>query len=214
MGGFIAFTVFLTLVFRFIDPPFTFRMASEWIVGGLTGQGYQPPHRYWRPLVRISPQLQRAVLAGEDQRFVDHHGFDFVEIGDAAREIASGGRIRGASTISMQTARTVFCTPDRTVARKLLEAYFTVLIEALWGKRRILEVYLNTVDWGYGIRGAEAAARHYFHSSAARLSPEEAALLAAVLPNPHRWSPTRPDGWIQLRQRRILFDMPRMPVLR
>jgi monofunctional biosynthetic peptidoglycan transglycosylase len=164
-------------------------------------------------LEEISPHLRKAVLAGEDQRFLSHHGFDFTEMGEAFQDILSGGRTRGASTITMQTARTVFLWPERTWFRKLAEAYYTVWIETFWSKQRILEVYLNTVDWGRGIVGGEAASRAYFGVSADRLSRSQAALLVAILPNPHAWSPIRPNWIVLRRQARILKDMNKMPLV-
>ena len=200
-------------VLRYVNPPCTATTAWEWIGGG--GKAPQPgPRASWRDLDAVSPHLGRAVLAGEDQRFLTHHGFDFVEMNAALADALSRGELRGASTISMQAARTVFLWPGRTVIRKALEAYYTVLMELFWGKPRILEVYLNTVDWGTGVMGAEQAARTYFHVSAARLSRDQAALLAAVLPNPHRWSPAAPDGTVCARRDRILRHMGAMPLIR
>jgi len=164
-------------------------------------------------LNEISPHLRKAVLAAEDQRFNFHNGFDFVEINQAIRDILEEGRVRGASTITMQVARTVFLWPERSWSRKLAEAYYTVLIELCWSKRRILEVYLNTVDWGIGIMGAEAASRKYFHTDAGSITALQAALLASILPSPHRWSPTKPTKQVWERQRRIMKDMGKMPAL-
>jgi monofunctional biosynthetic peptidoglycan transglycosylase len=149
----------------------------------------------------------KAVLAAEDQRFLIHHGFDFVEMRKALGDILSARRTRGASTISMQVSRTVFLWPERSLTRKVAEAYYTILIEMLWSKRRILEVYLNTVDWGTGIIGVEAAARSYFQTGAHRITPSQGALLAAVLPSPHRWSPNRPSRYVRARKKRIMRDM-------
>ncbi len=167
----------------------------------------------WRPLMEISPHLKQAVLAAEDQRFLDHWGFDFVELGKAIEDALHDKGVRGASTISMQAARTVFLWPDRTLVRKALEAYYTVLIELFWDKRRILEVYVNTVDWGPGIRGAEAACRSYFAVGCDAVSRSQAAALAAILPNPHRWSPVEPGRQVLRRKQRILRAMDMMPLL-
>jgi len=167
----------------------------------------------WRPLEEISPHVRKAVLAGEDQRFLSHNGFDFVEIQEAMKDMVSSKGFRGASTVTMQTARTVFLWPARNLLRKALEVYYTVLIEIIWNKERILEIYLNTVDWGKGVMGVEVASQHYFHVSAAHLSRRQAALLAAILPSPHRWSPTRPGLETNRRQQRILRDMDRMPLV-
>lgn len=197
---------------RFINPPFTMTSAYEWI--RRLGSDRDPaPASVWRPLNEIAPHMRRAVLAGEDQRFLSHSGFDFTEINEAMKDMIFRKGVRGASTISMQAARTVFLWPDRSLWRKILEAYYTILVEMLWSKERILEIYLNTVDWGRGIMGVEAAARTYFHTSAYRISPRQAALLAAILPSPHRWSPTDPGPHVLRRQRRILRDLNKMPLV-
>jgi monofunctional biosynthetic peptidoglycan transglycosylase len=141
----------------------------------------------WTPLEDISPALVRAAIAAEDGKFCDHDGFDWQAIQQAARRNARGQRVRGGSTISQQTAKNVFLTPSRNWLRKGLEAYFTVLIEALWPKRRIVEVYLNVVQFGPNVFGAEAAAEYYFHKPASQLTAFEAARLAAVLPDPEDW---------------------------
>jgi monofunctional biosynthetic peptidoglycan transglycosylase len=200
-------------IVRIVDPPFTMRMVWDYASCRLRSAPYQSPLYFWRALTKISPSLQKAVLAGEDQRFLDHSGFDTIEIRNAFNELVSEHRIRGASTISMQTARTVYLMPSRSFWRKGLEAYYTALIELLWSKKRILEVYLNTVDWGPDIMGAEAAARYYFNKPSGYLSSRQAALLAAILPNPHRLSPLEPSKSVRLRVRRILKDMPHMPRL-
>lgn len=206
----VGFSVIQVAALRFVSPPFTVSMLAARLWPGAKA-AYRPPDYRWVPLERIAPDLRRAVLAAEDQRFLDHHGFDFVELGHAVADALEGERLRGASTLSMQTARTVFLVPRRRLWRKMAEAYYTVLIEMLWSKRRILEVYLNTVDWGDGLMGAEAAARTWFQTDARRLSRGQAALLAAVLPNPHRWSPAAPSPYVKKRQRRILAAMDRMP---
>ncbi len=159
--------------------------------------------RRWMPIAAISPELLRAVVVSEDARFCSHHGFDWDSLGQAVDTYENGGRLRGASTLSMQTAKNVFLWPGRSFLRKGLEAGFTVLIEALWGKRRILEIYLNVVEWGHGLYGAEMAAQRYFHRSAHDLTRRQAAALAAVLPNPRRFSPVAPTPFIQSRIRTI-----------
>ena len=209
----IVLSVCQVVLFRFINPPLTFSVAWEWARHLAHSEPYRPPAFYWLPMERISPHLRQAVLAAEDQRFTAHSGFDLVEIKAALSDMVADGRIRGASTITMQTARTVFLVPSRNWARKLTEAYYTVLIELAWSKRRILEVYLNTVDWGSGIMGAEAAAQAYFHKRSDALDRRQAALLAAILPSPHRFSPVRPSAYVQQRANRILKDMSRMPLL-
>ncbi len=198
---------------KYVNPPFTFSMVYDYFRHLIESEAYHRPNYIWKPLMDISPHLQRAVLASEDQRFLKHHGFDAVEIRNAVEDILHENRFRGASTISMQTARTVYLLPTRSILRKLLEAYYTVLIEMLWSKKRILEVYLNTVDWGRGVMGAEAASLVYFNIHSKEINTRQAALLAAVLPSPHRLSPAKPNKYVKARARRILNDMALMPLL-
>ncbi len=214
-GGLVLFfgvSVLEVTLLTVVDPRFTVMSAWQWICHTAGGEEVVP-RMEWRPLEKISPYVRRAVLAGEDQRFLSHWGFDFTEIGEAMKDMASRRGFRGASTISMQTARSVFLWPSRSLLRKGLEAYYTLLIELFWSKERILEIYLNTVDWGEGIMGIETASQHYFHVSSAQLSRREAAILAAVLPSPHRWSPTDPGPYTLKRQERILKDMMIMPLV-
>ena len=212
-GGLILVSMVQVAVFRFFNPPFTLAMVWDFARHAVQSEPYRPPRYIWKPLRKISPYLQRAVLAAEDQRFCQHHGFDMVEIGNAARDMIEEQRIRGASTITMQTARTLYLLPTRSIVRKMLEAYYTVLIEMMWSKRRILEVYLNTVDWGTGILGAESASQAYFKKHAADLSARQASLLAAVLPNPHSLSPVAASSYVSSRVERIMADMRFMPLL-
>ncbi len=207
----------LTLVqvslLRFVNPPFTAMMAWSWIQNKVSTKYYQKPRHHWRRLDEISPHLKKAVLAGEDQRFLSHHGFDIIEINQAVWDILKAKRTRGASTITMQVSRTVFLWPSRSWLRKIAEAYYTFLAEIFWSKRRILEIYLNTVDWGAGIMGVEAASRKYFHTPSSHITPSKAALLAAILPSPHKWSPVNPGRRVKERQKRIMKDMIKMPPL-
>jgi monofunctional glycosyltransferase len=183
--------------YRVAPPPVTLLMLQR----AAAGQGL---HKRWRGLSDISPDLPRAVIAGEDARFCRHHGFDLAAMHAAAAHNARDpGKVRGGSTISQQTAKNVFLWPQRSYLRKALEAYYTVLIEALWGKRRILEVYLNVVEWGPGVYGAEAAAERYFHHDAADITPSEASRLAAILPDPLKWKAVRPGRYVARRSRRI-----------
>jgi monofunctional biosynthetic peptidoglycan transglycosylase len=167
-------------------------MLASW----LRGDG---AHYHWVSMDRVSPALAHAVIASEDQKFCSHHGFDWGSIDSAMRTYEGGGRLRGASTISQQAARSLFLFPVRSWIRKGLEAWLTVLEEALWPKRRILAVYLNVVDWGHGNFGAEAASRAYFHRSAAALSARQAARLAAILPDPGEWRAARPGPYVGVR---------------
>jgi monofunctional biosynthetic peptidoglycan transglycosylase len=167
------------------------------------GQGMGLDHR-WVPLSRIEPDMIRAVIASEDSGFCVHHGFDVRAIDAALKHNERRpSRIRGGSTISQQTAKNVFLWPERSWVRKGAEAWFTVLIEMIWGKRRIMEVYLNTVEMGPGIYGVEAASQRYFHKSARRLTAAEAGRLAAILPSPLKWKVNRPGPYVRQRTGRI-----------
>jgi monofunctional glycosyltransferase len=184
------------LVFRFVPVPLTPLMVIRLIEG-------EPLHQDWVPLAQIAPALRQAVVAAEDNRFCEHRGFDWTALGEVLAELRSNGRPRGASTITMQTAKNLFLWPDRSVLRKGLEAWLTPQIELIWDKRRILEVYLNIVEMGPGIYGAQAAAARHFGKPAADLGRLEASLLAAVLPNPRMWSPAAPTDYILGRARTI-----------
>ena len=187
----------LALVYTFVAPPITILMIERLVQG--RGLDYR-----WVPLARIVLAMTRAVIASEDLGFCGHHGFDFHAIEKAlAHNHMRPGKVRGGSTISQQTAKNVFLWPERSWIRKGLEAYDTVLIEAIWGKRRIMEVYLNTVEMGPGTYGVEAAARRDFHVSAHDLSPAQAARLAAILPSPLKWSAERPGPYVERRTGRI-----------
>lgn len=207
----LVLTMLEVLLLRFVNPPFTAHMAWRRVKALVLSEPPERMQQEWKELEKISPYLRQAVLAGEDQRFLSHRGFDFVELENAVRDAIQAGRIRGASTITMQAARTVFLWPSRTWLRKALEAYYTLLMELFWDKRRILEVYLNTVDWGAGIMGAEAACRKYFGIGSDGITRSQAALLVAILPSPHRWSPVHPGPHVRIRQGRILRDMAKMP---
>jgi monofunctional glycosyltransferase len=211
-GLLVLVTLVQVAVFKFFNPPFTLAMAWDYVRHSVRSEPYRAPRYIWKPLQKISPHLQRAVLAAEDQRFPEHHGFDMVEIGKAAKDMIEEQRVRGASTITMQTARTLYLLPARSMVRKMMEAYYTALIELMWSKRRILEVYLNTVDWGTGILGAEAASQAYFNKRAVDLTAREASLLAAVLPNPHSLSPVGASSYVLMRVERIMADMRFMPL--
>nr|WP_246423225.1 monofunctional biosynthetic peptidoglycan transglycosylase [Roseospira visakhapatnamensis] len=200
---FVALTATGLLAFRMLPVPITPLM----LVRLIQGEGLA---RDWTALDDVSPALVRAVIASEDARFCSHNGFDWVEIEEAWTTWRTGGRLRGASTISMQTARSVFLWPGRDPLRKGLEAVLTVPLEVLWPKRRILEVYLNVAEWGPGVYGAQAAARHHFDRDAAALDGRQAALLTAILPAPRSWSAARPGshvrgvaGTIQARARQV-----------
>lgn len=169
-------------------------------------------HR-WVPLDSMSKYLPVAVIASEDQNFLTHDGFDFGAIKNAAEERKSGKRRRGASTISQQTAKNVFLWPESSWTRKGFEVYFTVLIELCWSKERIMEVYLNSIEMGPNIYGAEAVARHHFGCSAKDLRRSDCALIAATLPNPLKFSSLKPSGYMRKRQSQIQKQMKHIPLL-
>ncbi|MDH3279665.1 MAG: monofunctional biosynthetic peptidoglycan transglycosylase [Gammaproteobacteria bacterium] len=195
----------LVVSLRWLDPPTSAFMV---LARRVTPQ-MQVEYR-WVSWDRVSPHLPAAVVAAEDQRFVMHHGFDLYAIRDALDEVRAGGRLRGASTISQQVAKNLFLWPARSYLRKGLEAYFTVLIEFFWTKRRILEVYLNIVEFGPGIFGAAAASQRYFHRPSDRLTESQAALLAAVLPSPHVFNLDAPSPSLESRAARIQEQMRRL----
>jgi monofunctional biosynthetic peptidoglycan transglycosylase len=184
------------LIHAVLPPPMTLLMAQR----SLDGEGLD--YR-WRSLDDISPRLVAAVIAAEDARFCTHKGFDFEAIEAALKANEKGRRLRGGSTISQQTAKNVFLWPGRDWLRKGLEAGYTVLIETVWGKRRIMEVYLNVAEMGPGVYGAEAAARHWFGKSASDLSSREAARLAAILPSPRRYDAGAPGPYVRRRASRV-----------
>lgn len=165
-------------------------------------------HHTWVSIDSISPHLSTAVMVSEDQLFLEHNGFDVKAIKQAAKEYLDGTRVRGGSTISQQTAKNVFLWPTSSWLRKGLEAYFTYLIELMWSKERIMEVYLNTIEMGPGIYGAQAVAEQHFGTTASRLSKPQCALIAATLPNPLRFSSASPSSYMLKRQRQILRQMP------
>jgi monofunctional biosynthetic peptidoglycan transglycosylase len=166
-------------------------------------------HHHWVPLEKISPSLPTAVMASEDARFLEHHGFDYKAIEQAAMRNMKHPEKRklGASTISQQTAKNVFLWPGRSWVRKGFEVYFTTLIELMWTKQRIMEVYLNSIEMGDGIYGADAVAEHHFNTTAEQLTKAQCALIAAYLPNPRRFNSARPSGYMLKRQARILREM-------
>ncbi len=200
--GLFLFSIFIVVVYKWVPVPFTPLMAIRY---------FENPEEEiqhdWEPIENISRHLQLAVIASEDQNFVNHSGFDFEAIQKAMDDNRSGRRIRGASTISQQTAKNVFLWPGRTWFRKGVETYFTFLIEMLWSKERILEVYLNSIEMGKGVYGAQAAAQFWFHKNASQLSAYEAAAIAAVLPNPRQYRANPASGFIQRRKNWIVRQM-------
>jgi monofunctional biosynthetic peptidoglycan transglycosylase len=207
MAGCIVLSWLAVLLLRFV-PPWTSAMMLERQAGAwLHGEKDFTLHYRWVPWEKISRQVPLAVVAGEDQRFPYHHGFDFDAIQRALDAHDDGKRLRGASTISQQTAKNLFLWNGRSFVRKGLEAYFTVLIELTWPKQRILEVYVNIAEFGNGIYGVGAASPAFFHVSPARLSAAQAARLAAVLPNPRRLHADRPSAYVLRRSQWIQQQM-------
>ena len=209
IGGiaiFLLATATLTLLFRFL-PPFTSGLMMERRLESFFYPGEYHRQYQWVAIENINPAMGVAVVAAEDQLFADHSGFDWEAIEKAVIYNQKHKKTRGASTISQQTAKNLFLWSGRNWLRKGMETYFTVLIETLWSKERILEVYLNIVELGDGVFGVEAASQYYFKKPAARLSASEAALLAAVLPNPHVYQVNKPSAYIRGRQQWILRNM-------
>jgi monofunctional glycosyltransferase len=213
--GFVAVSLVAVVVYRFVDPPITPLMVAR-MVETVAARKPIVFERRWVNLGAVSPTLVRSVLAAEDSRFLDHHGVDL----DALRRAWAynarwkGRRLRGAGTVTMQAARNVFLWQGRSYLRKGLEVYFATLIDALWGKRRVLEVYLNVIEWGDGVYGVEAAARRYFGVPASRLGPREAALLAAALPAPRRSNPATPSRYLANRATIIAVRAARISLAR
>ncbi|MCC5808797.1 MAG: monofunctional biosynthetic peptidoglycan transglycosylase [Ectothiorhodospiraceae bacterium] len=199
-------SVLLVASLRWVNPPTTaFMLQHNWQTRGSDETG--PARHAWVSWDNISPQVALAVIAAEDQRFSQHKGFDFQSMGEAVRTYREGGRMRGASTISQQVAKNLFLWPGRNMARKAIEAYFTVLIEFLWPKQRVLEVYLNVAQFGPDVYGVEAASQAYFGKPASQLTPSEAARMAAVLPNPVRFRLDQPSDHVWQRQQWIERQM-------
>ncbi|MBR1405732.1 MAG: monofunctional biosynthetic peptidoglycan transglycosylase [Bacteroidales bacterium] len=193
----ILLSVFLVVIFKWVPVWVTPLMLQQTIVHAKDPDYHT--RSTWKSLEDISPELAKAVIASEDQKFLNHKGFDHEEIQNALEERRKGTRFRGASTISQQTAKNVFCWPSRTWIRKGIEAYFTFLIEKIWGKKRILEVYLNVAEMGTGIFGAEAAAQAHFGHSAAELTRREACQIAACLPDPRKRTAGKPSNYVSRR---------------
>lgn len=203
-------TFALVLSLRWITPPTSSFILQHQISALIANGGSTQIQHQWVPWSEISPYVSRAVVAAEDQRFPDHWGFDFKQILTAVQEWEADGRVRGASTISQQVAKNLFLWPGKSWFRKMLEAYFTVLIELSWPKRRILEVYLNFAQFGDNVYGVAAASKRFFHRSASDLTRNQAALLAAVLPNPVDFKVQAPSDYVQQRVLWIKKQMRRL----
>lgn len=208
--GFFVSTILAVVCLRFIPVFITPLMVIRCVeqVGG--GESIKM-HHHWVPMEKISRHMPVAVMASEDQRFLKHHGFDYNAIEKAAIHNMKGGKRHGASTISQQTAKNVFLWPGRSWIRKGFEVYFTFLIEMMWSKQRIMEVYLNSIEMGDGIYGVDAVAEYHFNTTASQLSRSQCALIAATLPNPHRFNSAAPGEYMRKRQRQIEHEMRFIP---
>lgn len=204
--GWVAFSVLMVLMLRVVPLPFSSVMLERKVEAMFAGEPMAQKQQ-WLPLKELSLDAQLAVIASEDQRFPTHRGIDFVELRRAIADASRGESLRGASTLSQQTAKNLFLWSGRSWVRKALEAWFTLLIEALWPKERILEVYLNIAEWDSGVFGLEAASQHYFGAGADQLSAVQASRLAAILPNPRAWSASHPSPHIQRRAQWIRQQM-------
>lgn len=206
VGAFFVSSISLVLFFRFVPVPCSTLMVQRRVQSWFSPKPYTSRHD-WVALEDIAPSMGVAVIAAEDQNFPEHFGFDWKAIEKAIAHNERSRRKRGASTVSQQTAKNLFLWETRSWVRKGFEAYFTLLIELMWSKERILEVYLNIVEFGDGVYGVEAASRTFFGKPAKRLRASESALLAAVLPNPHRYRAAAPSGYVRGRQAWILRQM-------
>lgn len=203
----LALSIGSVWLMRWIDPFSSAFMLREQTVAAITGDRTYRLQHQWVDADEIAANMQLAVIAAEDQKFPAHWGFDLASIDQALKNQKRSGRVRGASTLTQQVAKNLYLWPGRSWLRKGFEAYFTVLIETFWPKRRILEVYLNIAEFGKGVYGVDAASRKYFRKPPARLSAGEAALLAAVLPNPKRLRVDKPSGYVRARQSWIVRQM-------
>jgi monofunctional biosynthetic peptidoglycan transglycosylase len=200
---FFVISLLSVFIFKWLPVPITPLMVTRAIDNKLDGNDMICSHD-WVPLEEISTNLQKAVIASEDANFLTHHGFDFKAIQKAMESNEKGKKLKGGSTISQQTAKNVFLWQGRSYLRKGLEAYFTVLIELIWGKERIMEVYLNSIEMGNGVYGAQAASQYWYRKNADNLSKKEAAGIAAILPNPRKFKATNSSSYINRKKGRII----------
>ena len=207
VAAFVAATIGAVLLMRWVPPVSSAFIVGSYLSAWSNGDWRWHVERQWTPYERISRNAKLAVISSEDQRFMLHSGFDFQAIDKAIQEREQGRRLRGASTISQQVAKNLFLWPGQSLVRKGLEAYLTVVIEACWPKRRILEIYLNVAEFGAGVYGVGAAAPRFFHTDPAHLTAGQAALLAAVLPSPRHLHVERPGSYVLRRQAAIVAQM-------
>jgi monofunctional biosynthetic peptidoglycan transglycosylase len=203
---FIALSILSVIIFKWVPVPITPLMMTRAIENKMDGKDMVLSHD-WVSIENISPNIQKAVIASEDGNFLKHNGFDFDALQKAYKDNKKGKRLKGGSTISQQTAKNVFLWQGRSYLRKGLEAYFTVLIELIWGKERIMEVYLNSIEMGNGVYGVEAASNYWYRKSANNLTKNEAAGIAAILPNPRKYKATNSSAYIERRKSKIIRVM-------
>lgn len=207
--AFVGLSLFGVILFRFVNPPFTWLMVQRGFEQKAAGKPWKVD-KQWVDFEDIADPMKRAAVAAEDQTFLENHGFDFNAIQKAIQKNAKSKKLIGGSTITQQTAKNVFLYPGRSFVRKGFEAWFTVLIEAFWSKKRTMEVYLNVIEMGDGIYGIEAASQAYFHKPASQLNAREAAAIAVIFPSPLRWSATNPSTYLKHRQYLIRQNMRRL----
>jgi len=206
---FFASSILAFIIFRFINPPVTLLMIERGFERKSAGKEWKID-KQWKSFDEIADPMKRAAVAAEDQSFLENHGFDFKSIEKAIRKNAHSKKLIGGSTITQQTAKNVFLWPGRSFIRKGFEAYFTVLIEVFWSKKRIMEVYLNVIEMGDGIYGVEAASQAYFNKPASQLTNQQAAAIAVIFPSPLKWSATKPTRYLRHRQYLIMKNMRRL----
>ncbi|QXV67195.1 monofunctional biosynthetic peptidoglycan transglycosylase [Mucilaginibacter sp. 21P] len=206
---FVGSSLFFVILYRFVNPPVTWLMIQRGFERKGRGLEWKIDKK-WVDFDQIADPMKRAAVAAEDQTFLENHGFDFHAIEKAIEKNSKSKKLIGGSTITQQTAKNVFLWPGRSFVRKGLEAWFTVLIEAFWGKKRIMEVYLNVIEMGDGIYGVDAASQSYFHKPASQLTKRQAAAIAVIFPSPLRWSATNPTRYLKHRQYLILKNMRRL----
>ncbi|MES2268732.1 MAG: monofunctional biosynthetic peptidoglycan transglycosylase [Bacteroidota bacterium] len=206
---FVAASLFGVLLFKFVNPPFTWLMIQRGFERKADGKDWKVDKK-WVDFDDIADNMKRAAVAAEDQSFLENHGFDFKAIERAIQKNAKSKKLIGGSTISQQTAKNVFLYPGRSFVRKGFEAWFTILIETFWSKKRIMEVYLNVIEMGDGIYGIEAASQAYFHKPASLLTRRQSAAIAVIFPSPLRWSATNPTRYLRHRQYLIMKNMRRL----
>jgi monofunctional biosynthetic peptidoglycan transglycosylase len=204
---FFGLSIGMVVLYRFVPVPITPLMIIRVVEQSFDSEKKVRLSKDWVPISKISKNTAQAVIASEDQKFLEHNGFDVESMKKAWENNKNGKRIKGASTITQQTVKNVFLWPSRSYLRKGLEAYFTVLVELLWSKERIIEVYLNVIEMGEGIYGIEAASQAYYKQPAVKLTRGQSAMIAAILPNPRRWTPNKPTAYLKGRQTWILRQM-------